>query len=120
MVGGKKHGQGMYIYADLTAYKGVWDEDRLNGVMHPMGEEQLPVEVALELQFSITRWNIQMVYCLKYILPHMSGYLLGNFSMTDVSEFINIFKSGPQSEYGDIGIDMITTLEMQQNSEKFR
>ena len=62
MVGGKKHGQGMYIYADLTAYKGVWDEDRLNGVMHPMGEEQLPVEVALELQFSITRWNIQMVY----------------------------------------------------------
>jgi hypothetical protein len=45
MVGGKKHGQGMYIYADLTAYKGVWDEDRLNGVMHPMGEEQLPVEV---------------------------------------------------------------------------
>ena len=62
MVGGKKHGQGMYIYADLTAYKGVWDEDRLNGVMHPMGEEQLPVEVALELQFSITIWNIQMVY----------------------------------------------------------
>ena len=62
MVGGKKHGQGMYIYADLTAYKGVWDEDRLNGVMHPMGEEQLPVEVALELLFSITRWNIQMVY----------------------------------------------------------
>ena len=46
----------------------------------------------------------------------MSGYLLRNFSMPDISEFINIFKSGPQSEYGDLGINMITTLEMQQNS----
>jgi hypothetical protein len=45
MRGGKKHGQGMYIYADLTAYKGMWEEDRLNGVVHPMGDEQLPVEV---------------------------------------------------------------------------
>lgn len=45
MRGGKKHGQGMYIYADLTAYKGVWDDDRLHGVLHPMGDDQLPVEV---------------------------------------------------------------------------
>jgi len=45
MRGGKKNGQGMYIYADLTAYKGVWDEDRLHGVLHPMGDDQLPVEV---------------------------------------------------------------------------
>lgn len=33
--GGKKHGLGMYVYADLTAYKGQWDNDAFNGVKHP-------------------------------------------------------------------------------------
>merc|ERR1711988_609299 len=42
---GKKEGWGMYVYADLTAYKGEWVDDCLDGVRHPIGENQLPVEV---------------------------------------------------------------------------
>jgi hypothetical protein len=43
--GGRKHGEGMYVYADLTAYKGFWTEDILNGVKHPVMEDQLPIDV---------------------------------------------------------------------------
>eukprot|EP00929_Paragymnodinium_shiwhaense_P095696 TRINITY_DN5694_c0_g1_i1.p1 TRINITY_DN5694_c0_g1~~TRINITY_DN5694_c0_g1_i1.p1 ORF type:complete len:812 (+),score=178.31 TRINITY_DN5694_c0_g1_i1:156-2591(+) len=38
MKGGKKHGLGMYVYADLTAYKGQWESDAfggVGGVKHP-------------------------------------------------------------------------------------
>jgi len=42
---GKKHGQGMYVYADLTMYKGMWKNDILEGVRHPVTEDQLPVKV---------------------------------------------------------------------------
>jgi len=41
---GKKHGPGMYVYADLTAYKGSWSEDCLNQVQHPSGETNLQVQ----------------------------------------------------------------------------
>jgi len=47
MQGGKKHGQGMYVYADLTMYKGEWRNDVLEGVRHPVTEDQLPVKVKL-------------------------------------------------------------------------
>merc|ERR1711904_527784 len=43
--GGKKHGDGMYVYADLSAYKGCWDEDVLDGVRHPMQGDTKAVEV---------------------------------------------------------------------------
>merc|ERR1719265_1334610 len=44
--GGKKHGDGMYVYADNSAYKGTWDEDMLDGVRHPMTGATLPAEIA--------------------------------------------------------------------------
>jgi len=40
--GGKKEGWGMYVYADLSAYKGEWVDDCLDGVRHPMPREELP------------------------------------------------------------------------------
>lgn len=43
--GGRKHGRGVYVYADCTAYCGVWEEDILNGVRHPVMSDALPVEV---------------------------------------------------------------------------
>eukprot|EP00397_Hematodinium_sp_SG-2012_P009076 GEMP01009150.1.p2 GENE.GEMP01009150.1~~GEMP01009150.1.p2 ORF type:complete len:459 (+),score=93.90 GEMP01009150.1:1683-3059(+) len=41
---GKKHGQGMYIYANLSAFKGEWENDTLDGALHP--RENPPEEVA--------------------------------------------------------------------------
>jgi len=44
--GGQKHGRGVYVYADLTAYyRGIWEDDVLNGVRHPVMSDDLPVEV---------------------------------------------------------------------------
>merc|ERR1711904_147122 len=43
--GGKKHGEGMYVYADNSAYKGIWDEDVMDGVRHPMTGASMPAEV---------------------------------------------------------------------------
>jgi len=45
MRAGRKHGRGMYVYADLETYRGVWEEDVLEGVRHPVNEDVLPVEV---------------------------------------------------------------------------
>mmetsp|Transcript_117105 Transcript_117105/g.203300 ORF Transcript_117105/g.203300 Transcript_117105/m.203300 type:complete len:743 (-) Transcript_117105:156-2384(-) len=39
--GGKKHGLGMYVYADLTAYKGLWETDIIDGFKHPMKEDSI-------------------------------------------------------------------------------
>jgi len=36
---GKKHGKGMYVYADCSAYKGEWVDDELNGERHPLDIE---------------------------------------------------------------------------------
>jgi len=41
---GKKHGLGMYVYADLTAYKGAWAEDYMNNSKHPLSEPTAQVE----------------------------------------------------------------------------
>eukprot|EP00743_Colponemidia_sp_Colp-15_P010212 GILK01011221.1.p1 GENE.GILK01011221.1~~GILK01011221.1.p1 ORF type:complete len:827 (-),score=108.90 GILK01011221.1:76-2556(-) len=45
LVDGLKQGEGMYVYADLTTYKGYWELDCLNGVRHPIVESELPIEV---------------------------------------------------------------------------
>lgn len=45
MKAGKKHGNGMFIYADLTVYKGSWTDDVLHGMRHPLQQEKLPIEV---------------------------------------------------------------------------
>lgn len=47
MKSGRKHGFGMYVYADRVTYKGIWNEDALNGVRHPVTEGSLPMEVKL-------------------------------------------------------------------------
>jgi len=41
---GKKHGPGMYVYADLTAYKGAWDLDCMNSTKHPAAETTVQVQ----------------------------------------------------------------------------
>jgi hypothetical protein len=35
----------MYVYADMTAYKGTWDSGCMNGVEHPLLDAHLPPEV---------------------------------------------------------------------------
>ncbi|CAK9044589.1 Phosphatidylinositol 4-phosphate 5-kinase 6 (AtPIP5K6) (1-phosphatidylinositol 4-phosphate kinase 6) (Diphosphoinositide kinase 6) (PtdIns(4)P-5-kinase 6) [Durusdinium trenchii] len=35
----QKEGDGMYVYADASAYKGVWSADSLDGESHPQGSE---------------------------------------------------------------------------------
>lgn len=42
---GRKHGLGMYVYADLVSYRGIWVEDALDGVQHPVAEGTVPIEV---------------------------------------------------------------------------
>jgi hypothetical protein len=34
--GGAKHGDGMYVYSDGTAYKGAFNKDVLGSTLHPM------------------------------------------------------------------------------------
>jgi len=54
----KKHGEGMYVYADNSAYKGTWDEDKLNGVRHPMTGASCPAEVAKLQDLNITSTSL--------------------------------------------------------------
>lgn len=44
---GKKHGRGMYVYRDQSAFKGEWVQDALDGVEHPRPPEiaEVPGEV---------------------------------------------------------------------------
>mmetsp|Transcript_96088 Transcript_96088/g.151985 ORF Transcript_96088/g.151985 Transcript_96088/m.151985 type:complete len:334 (-) Transcript_96088:63-1064(-) len=44
--GGRKHGEGMYIYADGSAHKGTWTNDALEGVLHPVAKEADSAELA--------------------------------------------------------------------------
>jgi len=46
---GKKHGRGMYVYGDQTAFKGEWVNDFLDGVAHPH-QTEIVQEVAVEVQ----------------------------------------------------------------------
>lgn len=45
MKDGRKHGRGMYMYADNVTYKGLWNMDVLEGIAHPITEETMPVEI---------------------------------------------------------------------------
>lgn len=45
MRGGRKHGRGMYVYADHVTYTGIWQDDMLGGVRHPVTLDVLPIEV---------------------------------------------------------------------------
>lgn len=40
----KKHGPGMYVYADFTAFKGEWSDNVLEGVAHPLPLADQPAE----------------------------------------------------------------------------
>eukprot|EP00746_Dinoflagellata_sp_MGD_P030920 gnl/MRDRNA2_/MRDRNA2_173422_c0_seq1.p1 gnl/MRDRNA2_/MRDRNA2_173422_c0~~gnl/MRDRNA2_/MRDRNA2_173422_c0_seq1.p1 ORF type:complete len:753 (+),score=118.22 gnl/MRDRNA2_/MRDRNA2_173422_c0_seq1:171-2429(+) len=42
---GKKHGEGMYVYADLTVYSGIWEDDVLAGIYHPIIEKDQVAEL---------------------------------------------------------------------------
>eukprot|EP00913_Durusdinium_trenchii_P006917 g6507.t1 len=42
----QKEGDGMYVYADASAYKGVWSADSLDGESHPQGSEAQSSAVA--------------------------------------------------------------------------
>eukprot|EP00698_Gefionella_okellyi_P020644 TRINITY_DN6508_c0_g1_i3.p1 TRINITY_DN6508_c0_g1~~TRINITY_DN6508_c0_g1_i3.p1 ORF type:complete len:690 (+),score=76.49 TRINITY_DN6508_c0_g1_i3:86-2155(+) len=48
LLDGRRHGEGTYVYSDLTVYKGKWDADRLEGVRHPSsGDATLLFQVRL-------------------------------------------------------------------------
>mmetsp|Transcript_38371 Transcript_38371/g.105693 ORF Transcript_38371/g.105693 Transcript_38371/m.105693 type:complete len:746 (-) Transcript_38371:104-2341(-) len=42
---GKKHGLGMYVYADLSSYKGQWSADTMGGIRHPLPEKERSEQV---------------------------------------------------------------------------
>lgn len=44
--GGKKSGNGLYIYADGSAHKGTWVDDALDGVAHPVVRSEESTELA--------------------------------------------------------------------------
>lgn len=69
---GKKDGLGMYVYSDLTTYKGHWAEDMLDGVKHPVCEDQKPQQV-LKLH-KINEKNQDMVERLK-LFPISEGMM---------------------------------------------
>lgn len=60
---GKKDGLGMYVYSDLTTYKGLWVDDVMDGVQHPVPEEDRPQQV-LKLH-KMNEKNQEMVERLK-------------------------------------------------------
>eukprot|EP00928_Gymnodinium_smaydae_P026817 TRINITY_DN20944_c1_g1_i1.p1 TRINITY_DN20944_c1_g1~~TRINITY_DN20944_c1_g1_i1.p1 ORF type:complete len:778 (+),score=136.62 TRINITY_DN20944_c1_g1_i1:243-2576(+) len=45
MRAGRKQGFGVFVYSDMVAYKGHWEDDRLDGVRHPVTEGSPPVGV---------------------------------------------------------------------------
>eukprot|EP00435_Cladocopium_sp_Y103_P052972 s1169_g16.t2 len=47
---GKKHGRGMYVYRDQSAFKGEWVKDALDGVEHPRPQSKEIAEVPGELE----------------------------------------------------------------------
>jgi len=61
--GGKKHGDGMYVYADGSAQKGTWSEDTLAGVAHPVAADGKSEEI-VQLH-DLNERNVQGVAALK-------------------------------------------------------
>lgn len=76
--GGKKHGEGMYVYANCTAFKGTWVEDELlpadggdGRVMHPVQGDALTEDVK-RLQ-DANEWNATGVATLKQKIDSERG-----------------------------------------------
>jgi len=42
---GRKHGNGLYVYADGSAHKGVWNNDALVGAVHPVAAAEESAEL---------------------------------------------------------------------------
>jgi len=63
MKGGKKHGLGMYVYADLTVYKGEYTEDVMNGTRHPAPWAERPSQVSV--LHNLNEENQRLVEALK-------------------------------------------------------
>jgi hypothetical protein len=61
--GGKKHGQGLYVYADGSAHKGEWTDDAIEGVQHPIANEQASAEISR--LHELNEHNVQGVVALK-------------------------------------------------------
>jgi len=64
---GKKNGDGMYVYADGSAYKGTWEDDAMNGSAHPMPKEseKTPPSEQLARLHELNERNVQGVAALK-------------------------------------------------------
>merc|ERR1712048_1087570 len=52
---GRKNGPGIYVYADLTVYKGTWSEDCMNQTKHPSVEANAQVQVSRSELSSATK-----------------------------------------------------------------
>jgi hypothetical protein len=70
--GGKKHGDGMYVYADNSAYKGVWDEDCMDGVRHPMTGASMPAEITKLQELNDTSKSLTQ-NLMKMLVPQNPG-----------------------------------------------
>mmetsp|Transcript_112275 Transcript_112275/g.175339 ORF Transcript_112275/g.175339 Transcript_112275/m.175339 type:complete len:337 (+) Transcript_112275:2-1012(+) len=44
--GGRKNGEGMYVYADGSAHKGTWCDDAHEGILHPVTKDAESAELA--------------------------------------------------------------------------
>jgi len=64
---GRKETDGMYIYADGSAYKGQWSADSLDGELHPLsGEAESDQTARLH---DLNTKNAQAVLAMKAKLP---------------------------------------------------
>jgi len=70
--GGKKHGQGMYVYADNSAYKGIWDEDVMDGVRHPMQGESVPAEITKIQELNVKSKSLSD-NLMQFLAPQTTG-----------------------------------------------
>jgi len=61
--GGKKNGNGLYIYADGSAHKGNWSNDTLNGALHPLPRAEETAE--LKNLHEMNERNVRGVAVLK-------------------------------------------------------
>jgi len=64
---GAKHGEGMYVYADGSAYKGTWNKDVLNGTLHPVDAPSESPDIARLHELNLR--HASAVQALKQRLP---------------------------------------------------
>lgn len=63
----QKDGDGMYVYADGSAYKGTWSADSLDGEVHPQGAEVESSQSGRLHELNVT--NAEAVAVMKTKLP---------------------------------------------------